>query len=96
MGSRMSGGLAWAMVEPSTNSTIEWMIDCGCTTTSIRSKPMSNSRCASITSSPLLTRVAELIVIIGPIDQVGWASACSGVTSPAPRASCPGTARRWR
>ena len=39
---------------------------------------MSNSRCASITSRPLLTRVAELIVTSGPIDQVGWASACSG------------------
>ena len=38
IGSRMSGGEACAMVEPSTNSTIEWTIDCGCTTTSIRSK----------------------------------------------------------
>ena len=27
----MSGGDAWAIVEPSTNSTIEWTIDCGCT-----------------------------------------------------------------
>ncbi len=54
---------------------------CGCTTTSIRSKGMPNSRCASITSSPLLTRVAELMVTRGPIDQVGCASACSGVTS---------------
>ena len=33
----MSGGLAWAMVEPSVNSTIEWTTDCGCTTTSMRS-----------------------------------------------------------
>jgi hypothetical protein len=31
--------------------------------------------------SPLLTRVAELIVMTGPIFQVGWARACSGVTS---------------
>lgn len=62
-------------------STMEWMIDCGCTTTSMRSKPMSNSRWASMTSSPLFTRVAELIVMTGPIDQVGWASAISGVTS---------------
>src|ERR1044072_1407564 len=30
-GGRMSGGLAWASVEPSTNVTIEWIIDCGCT-----------------------------------------------------------------
>ena len=41
----------------------------------------SNSRCASITSRPLLTRVAELIVTTGPMSQVGCASACSGVTS---------------
>ena len=34
-----------------------------------------------MTSRPLLTRVEELIVTSGPIDQVGWASACSGVTS---------------
>ncbi len=76
----MSGGLAWAMVEPSTYSTMEWITDCGCTTTAMRSKPRSNSRCASITSSPLLTRVAELIVMAGPMDQVGCASAISGVT----------------
>ena len=42
---------------------------------------MSNSRCASITSSPLFTRVAELMVITGPMSQVGWAIACSTVTS---------------
>jgi hypothetical protein len=29
----------------------------------------------------LLTMVAELIVTTGPMTQVGWASACSGVTS---------------
>ena len=46
-----------------------------------RSKGMPKSRCASITSRPLLTRVAELIVTTGPMSQVGWASACSGVTS---------------
>ena len=33
----MSGGEAWAIVEPSMNSTIECTIDCGCTTTSMRS-----------------------------------------------------------
>src|SRR6516165_5609424 len=79
IGIRMSGGLAWAIVEPSVNSTMEWMTDCGWTTTLIFSKPSPNSRWASITSSPLLTRVAELIVITGPMFQVGWASACSGV-----------------
>src|SRR5581483_2962874 len=34
-----------------------------------------------ISSSPLLASVAESIVIFGPIRQVGWASASSGVTS---------------
>ena len=37
IGSRMSGGLHWAIVEPSRNSTIEWMTDCGCTMTSMSS-----------------------------------------------------------
>ena len=74
----MSGGLAWASVAPSTNSTIECTIDCGCTTTSIRSYGTPNSSCASISSRPLLTRVAELVVISWPIDQVGCANAWSG------------------
>ena len=81
IGSLMSGGLAWAIVEPSTKVTIEWITDCGCTTTSIRSYGMPNSRCASITSRPLFTRVAELMVTTGPIAQVGCASACAAVTS---------------
>ena len=34
-----------------------------------------------MTSSPLLTRVAELVVMTRPIEKFGWASACSGVTS---------------
>src|SRR5215471_7475111 len=80
IGIRMSGGLACAMVEPSANSTIEWTTDCRWTTTSIASKPTPNSRWASITSRPLLTSVAELIVMTGPMFQVGWVSACSGVT----------------
>src|SRR5665648_904048 len=33
--SRMSGGEAWAIVEPSLNSTIECTTDCGCTTTAM-------------------------------------------------------------
>ena len=64
MGRRMSGGEAWAIVEPSTNWTMECTTDCGWTTTSIRSSGMSKSRCASITSRPLLTRLAELVVTI--------------------------------
>ncbi len=58
-----------------------WMIDCGCTTTSIWSYGVPNRWCASITSSPLFMSVAESIVIFPPIDQVGCASACSTVTS---------------
>ena len=34
----MSGGDSWAITEPSTNSTSEWTIDCGWTTTSICSR----------------------------------------------------------
>jgi hypothetical protein len=35
IGRRMSGIESWAMVAPSRNSTIAWITDCGCTTTSI-------------------------------------------------------------
>ena len=34
-----------------------------------------------MTSSPLLTSVAEFVVMTRPIAKLGWASACSGVTS---------------
>ena len=81
IGTSIRGGPACAIVEPSTNSTIEWIICCGCTTTSMRSNGMSKSRCASMTSSPLLTSVAEFVVMTRPIAKFGWASACSGVTS---------------
>ena len=76
----MSGMPSWASTERSTNSTIEWTIDWGCTTTSIRSKGTPNSQWASRTSSPLFMRVAESIVIFAPIRHVGWRSACSTVT----------------
>ncbi len=69
------------MVEPSTNSTMECTTDCGCTTTAIRSTGTSKSRCASMSSSPLFIRLAEFTVTTGPIDHVGWASACSAVTA---------------
>ena len=39
-------------------------------------------KCASISSRPLLASVAESIVIFGPIDQVGCASASSGRDRP--------------
>ena len=56
--------------------------DCGCTTTSIRSNGMSNSRCASMTSRPLLTRVAR----VGRDDRAhvarsGGPAPAAGVTS---------------
>ena len=76
----MSGGDACAIVDPSTNSTIECTIDCGCTTTSISAYGTPKSRCASITSSPLLTSVAEFVVTTRPMSHVGWASASAGVT----------------
>jgi hypothetical protein len=37
IGSSMVGNPSCASTEPSTNSTMEWMIDCGCTTTSMSS-----------------------------------------------------------
>ena len=67
----MSGIDSCAMVAPSVNSTIEWTIDCGWTTTSIRSYDTPNSSCASITSSPLFMSVDESTVIFGPMLQVG-------------------------
>ena len=54
------------------NSTRECTTLWGCTTTWIRSGPTPKSQCASITSSPLFIRVAESIVILGPIFHVGW------------------------
>ena len=74
------GGLACTMVDPSMNSTIECTTLLGCTTTSMRSMGMPKRRFASITSSPLLTKVAELMVITGPIDQVGWLRASATLT----------------
>src|ERR1700753_3830403 len=57
------------------------MIDWRCTTMSIRSYAVPNRWWASITSRPLFISVAESIVILPPIAQVGCASACSIVTS---------------
>ena len=56
-----------------------------------------NSQRASITSSALFISVAESTVIFGPICQVGCRSACSRRDAlQFGRASCRGTARRWR
>ena len=60
-----------AITDPSTSSTIEWTIDCGWTSTSMRSAVTSNSHRASITSSPLFISVAESMVIFGPMRHVG-------------------------
>ncbi len=67
----MSGGLNWATIEPSSNSTMECTIDCGWMTTSIWSGAKSKSQRASMISSALFIIVAESIVIFGPMSQVG-------------------------
>ncbi len=82
----MSGGLSWAITEPSLYSTIEWTIDCGWITTPIWSADRSNSQRASMISRALFINVAESTVIFGPIAQVGWARASATVTW----ASCSG------
>ena len=80
MGVRMSGLPSWARIEPSTYSTIECTMLCGCTTTSTRAGSMPNSRQASMSSRPLFIRVAESTEILRPMLQRGWAQAWSGVT----------------
>ena len=81
MGRRMSVTPIWAMTDPSRSSTSECTTDCGCTTTSMRSGPVSNSQRASMTSRPLFISVAESTVILRPMRQVGWARASAGRTS---------------
>src|SRR5712691_9578286 len=76
----MSATPSWAMTDPSTYSTIECTMDCGCTTTCTCSGRRSKSQRASMTSRPLFMRVAESTVILAPIRQVGWFSASSTVT----------------
>ena len=78
---RMSGGPRWASIAPSASCTSPCTSDCGCTTTSIRSYGVPNRWWASISSRPLFISVAESIVILPPIAQVGCASASSTVTS---------------
>ena len=77
MGRRMSVTPSWASTVPSTNSTMEWTTDCGCTSTSMRSAGTPKSQRASITSRPLFMRVAESMVILRPMLQVGWFRASS-------------------
>ena len=95
MGKHMSEWESCASTEPSTNSTIEWTMLCGWTTTSTRAISTSKSQRASIISSPLLNSVAESMVIFSPMFQVGCRSACSRVTVPVPRQAVSGMGRRW-
>ena len=80
IGKHMSLWLSWAMTLLSTNSTMLWTMLCGCTTTSIWRIGTSNSQRASIISRPLLNRVAESMVILRPMLQVGCLSAWATVT----------------
>ncbi|KAG1434194.1 hypothetical protein G6F57_021696 [Rhizopus arrhizus] len=68
-------------MDPSLYSTIECTTLWGCTTTSMRSAGMAKSQCASITSRPLFSMVAESTEILRPMLQVGWAHAGAGGTS---------------
>ena len=79
MGSRMSGQPSCAITAPSTNSTIEWMIDSGWTTTLIWSGVRSKSHLASMTSKPLFIMVAESMVTLLPMFQLGCLRACAAV-----------------
>ena len=80
MGRRISGMPSWAFTAPSSNCTIEWMTDWGCTTTSIWLGWTPNSHLASITSKPLFIMEAESMVILAPISQLGCFRACALVT----------------
>src|SRR5690606_13806337 len=66
--------------DPSVYSTMECTTLCGWITTLMREAGMENSQCASMTSSPLFSIVAESTEIFFPIDQFGCLHACSGVT----------------
>ena len=81
MGRCMSGVPSCALIAPSSNSTIECTTDCGWISTEIRSAGIPKSQRASITSNPLLTSVAESIVILAPMRHCGCRRACSTVTS---------------
>jgi hypothetical protein len=80
MGRRMSVTPSCASTVPSTNSTMECTTDCGWMSTSTRSALTPNSQRASMTSRPLFMRVAESMVILRPMLQVGWFKASWGVT----------------
>jgi len=78
IGSRMSGGLAMAMVAPSVYSTMECTIDCGCTTDGDLLERDIEEQVGLDQLQALVTSVALFSEMTGPMFQVGWASACSG------------------
>jgi len=71
MGVRMSGLPSWASTEPSSYSTMECTMLCGCTTTCTCSGVVSKSQQASMTSRPLFIMVAESTDIFRPMTQFG-------------------------
>src|SRR5690606_5235769 len=71
MGVRMSGWPSWARMEPSRYSTMECTTLWGWITTWMRSIGMENSQCASMTSSPLFSMVAESTEILRPMRRLG-------------------------
>src|SRR4029077_10487219 len=75
MGRCISGRPSWALNEPSTNSTSEWTTLEGWITASILEYGRRYSHRASTASNALFTSVAESTVILGPMRQVGCASA---------------------
>ena len=82
----MSGGLNCATTDPSTNSTNECTIDCGCTTTEIFSAGISNSQCASTTSNALF--ISERTVkfhVSAILDKLGAGNRTEAVTLAAQR-----------
>ena len=80
MGTLMSGTPNCAFTAPSENCTALCMMLCGCTTTCICSGATSNSHLASMISKPLFIILAESMVILAPMSQLGCLSAMAGVT----------------
>ena len=99
MGRRISGQPSWAITAPSSNSTMEWMTDSGCTTTWMRSASTPKSHLASMTSKPLFIMVAESMVILAPISQLGcfsaWALVAPAIFSLSQVRKGPPEAVRW-
>src|SRR5204863_6462028 len=63
MGNVIDGGQSCASIAPSVNSTRQCTMLCGCSTAVHCAGLRPKSHCASISSRPLLARVAESTVI---------------------------------